>query len=96
MPVPVATSEPVIKSAFATYNDRTTAGLPGFTLAAGGALCPANTALLTQQGGTLIFEDEHTAFRQDDSGILKYTNIADLSAALARLQQNTIATTAQV
>ncbi|KAL0050379.1 hypothetical protein WJX82_010014 [Trebouxia sp. C0006] len=61
-----------------------------------GALCPANTALLTQQGGTLIFEDKQTAFRQDDTGILKYTNIADLTAALARLQQNTIATTAQI
>ncbi|KAA6429247.1 MAG: hypothetical protein FRX49_00643 [Trebouxia sp. A1-2] len=60
------------------------------------ALCPANTALLTQQGGTLIFEDEHTAFRQDDTGILKYTNIADLTTALARLQQNPIATTSQI
>jgi len=86
----------VIISAFGTYNDRTNAGLPGITLAAGGALCPANTALLTQQGGTLIFEDEQTAFRQDDTGILKYTNIADLTAALARLQQKTIATTAQI
>ncbi len=86
----------MINSAFGTYNDRTTAGLPGFTLAAGGALCPANTALLTQQGGTLIFEDEQTAFRQDDNGILKYTNIADLTTALARLQQKTIATTAQI
>jgi len=44
----------------------------------------------------LIFEDEHTAFRQDDADILKYTNIADLTAALARLQQITIATTAQI
>lgn len=61
-----------------------------------GALCPANPALLVQQGGTLIFEDKQTAFRQDDAGILKYANIADLTAVLARLQQNTIATTAQV
>ena len=44
----------------------------------------------------MIFEDEQTAFRQDDTGILKYSNIADLTAALARLQQNTIATTAQI
>ena len=44
----------------------------------------------------MIFEDEHTTFRQDDAGILKYTNIADLTTVLARLQQNTIATTAQV
>ena len=70
--------------------------MPWYTHAAGGALCPANTPLLTQQGGTLIFEDEQTAFRQDDIGILKYTNIADLTAALARLQQKTIATTAQI
>jgi len=95
-PVPVVTSQPVISSALRTYNDRTTARLPWFTLAAGGTLCPENTALLTQQGGTLIFEDEHTTFRQDDAGILKYTNIADLTTVLARLQQNTIATTAQV
>ncbi len=96
MPVPFATSESVINLAFATYIVRTTAGLPWCTLAAGGALCPANTALLTQQGGTLIFEDKHTAFRQDDAGILKYTNIVDLTAVLARLRQITIATTAQV
>ena len=44
----------------------------------------------------MIFEDKHTAFRQDDAGILKYTNIADLTAVLARLQQNPIATTAQI
>ena len=86
----------MINSAFGTYNDRTTAGLPWYSFAAGGALCPANPALLVQQGGTLIFEDKQTAFRQDDAGILKYANIADLTAVLARLQQNTIATTAQV
>ncbi len=44
----------------------------------------------------MIFEDKHTAFRQDDAGILKYTNIVDLTAVLARLRQITIATTAQV
>ena len=63
---------------------------------AGGSLSPPNPALLTQQGGTLLFKDEDTVFRQDDAGILKYTNIADLTNAVSKLQQRTITSTAQV
>ena len=63
---------------------------------AGNSLCPENTALLTQQGGTLLFQDEQTVFRQDDAGILKYTSIADLIAAISKLQQKTITSKSQV
>lgn len=60
------------------------------------SLCPENTALLTQQGGTLLFQDEQTVFRQNDAGILKYTSIADLIAAISKLQQKTITSKSQV
>ena len=40
---------------------------------AGAELSPPNTALLTQQGGTVVFDGTDTIFRHDDSGILKYT-----------------------
>ena len=63
---------------------------------AGGSLSPPNTALLTQQGGTLLFKDEDTVFRQDDAGILMYTDIADLTSAISKLQQRTISSAAQV
>ncbi len=66
------------------------------SIAAGRALSPPKTSLLTQQGGTLLFRDEQTVFRQDDAGILKYTSIADLTAAIANVQQSTIASTSQV
>eukprot|EP00955_Chlamydomonas_euryale_P084783 364003-Chlamydomonas_euryale.AAC.31 len=36
-------------------------------------LSPENEVLLTQQGGTVVFEGMNTLFRHDDSGILKYT-----------------------
>ena len=41
---------------------------------AGGELCPEQTALLTQQGGCLVFKGKEVVFRHDDSGILKYTD----------------------
>lgn len=61
-----------------------------------GALSPPNTSLLTQQGGTLLLQDEQTVFRQNDAGILKYTDISSLTAAIAELQQSTIISTAQI
>lgn len=64
--------------------------------AAGGALSPPNSALLTQQGGTLLFRDETTMFRQDDSGILKYTSLTDLTAAIAQAKQTAIVIQSQV
>ena len=65
-------------------------------IGAGGSLSPPKTALLTQQGGTLLFKDEDTIFRQDDAGILMYTNIADLTDAISKLQQSKITSIAQV
>ena len=64
--------------------------------AAGGALSPPNSVLLTQQGGTLLFRDETTLFRQDDSGILKYTSLADLAAAIGQAKQSAIDIQSQV
>ncbi|KAL3160882.1 hypothetical protein ABBQ38_009275 [Trebouxia sp. C0009 RCD-2024] len=61
-----------------------------------GALSPSNSALLTQQGGTLLFKDEETLFRQDDSGILRYTSLTDLTAAIAQARQSTIVIRSQV
>ena len=64
--------------------------------AAGGALSPANTPLLTQQGGTILLRDEKTVFRQDDAGILKYTSIADLTKAIAEVKQKSFTAQSQV
>lgn len=66
------------------------------TDAAGGALSPPNTPLLTQQGGTLLLQDEKTMFRQDDSGILKYTSIADVAATITEITQTPIVAQSQV
>jgi hypothetical protein len=41
---------------------------------AGGALCPDNPELLTQQGGCLVFRGQEVIHRHDDSGILKYVD----------------------
>ncbi|KAK9812732.1 hypothetical protein WJX72_002816 [[Myrmecia] bisecta] len=38
-------------------------------------LSPPKQELLTQQGGTLVFNGAQTVFRHDDSGILKYTDV---------------------
>lgn len=46
-------------------------------------LSPPDASLLTQQGGTLALDGEDTLFLHADSGILKYTDIDALLAALA-------------
>ena len=52
---------------------------------AGGQLCPPDEALLTQQGGSLVFRGQDVVFRHDDSGILKYTDVDALVAAATAL-----------
>ena len=52
---------------------------------AGGQLCPPNEALLTQQGGSLVFRGQDVVFRHDDSGILRYTDVDALIAAATAL-----------
>lgn len=49
---------------------------------AGGGLSPPDTKLLVQQGGTLVFKGTDVIFRHNDSGILKYTDIDALMAAI--------------
>ena len=50
---------------------------------AGGELSPPDTNLLVQQGGTLVFHDRNVVFQHADSGILKYTDVDALLAAVA-------------
>lgn len=59
-------------------------------------LSPPDTQLLTQQGGTIMFEGTNVIFKHVDSGILRYTDVdavvqaalaADYSAAPTALQQ---------
>eukprot|EP00897_Mesotaenium_endlicherianum_P010632 jgi/Mesen1/9598/ME000657S08869 len=47
-----------------------------------GELCPPKTELLTQQGGTLVFDGDREIFRHTDSGILKYTRVDALIDSL--------------
>lgn len=47
------------------------------------ALIPDNQDLVVQQGGTLVFDDEKTAYRYDDKGILVYAPIEEVLAAAA-------------
>ncbi|MEW5305746.1 MAG: hypothetical protein WDW36_008265 [Sanguina aurantia] len=47
-----------------------------------GSLSPAKESLLTQQGGTIAFQDANLLFRHDDSGILKYTDVNELLRVL--------------
>jgi hypothetical protein len=49
---------------------------------AGGELSPADTKLLVQQGGSLVFKGTDVIFRHNDSGILKYTDVDALMAAI--------------
>ena len=49
---------------------------------AGGELCPEQTALLTQQGGCLVFKGKEVIYRHDDSGILMHTDCDALLNAL--------------
>ncbi|MEW5308289.1 MAG: hypothetical protein WDW38_000259 [Sanguina aurantia] len=46
------------------------------------SLSPAKESLLTQQGGTIAFQDANLLFRHDDSGILKYTDVNELLRVL--------------
>ena len=56
---------------------------PSPPLTPGGELCPPDTSLLTQQGGTLVFSGSSVVFKHVDSGILRYTDPeAILQAAL--------------
>jgi hypothetical protein len=56
--------------------------LPLQTLRAGGELSPPDTNLLVQQGGSLVFKGTDVIFRHNDSGILKYTDVDALLAAI--------------
>jgi hypothetical protein len=49
---------------------------------AGSELSPPNDELLTQQGGSLVFRGRTVLFWHADSGILKYTDLDALLAAL--------------
>jgi pyridoxal biosynthesis lyase PdxS len=51
-------------------------------LCAGGELSPADTNLLVQQGGSLVFKGTDVIFRHNDSGILKYTDVDAMMAAI--------------
>jgi hypothetical protein len=51
-------------------------------LVAGGDLSPPNEDLLTQQGGTVAFRGTELVFKHADSGILKYTDVDALLAAV--------------
>ena len=52
---------------------------------AGAALCPPNTALLTQQGGCLAFEGTNVLFKHVDMGILKYTDVDAMLRAVLQV-----------
>ena len=65
-------------------------------LAAGNKLGPEKTTLLTQQGGTLLFSGERTVLRQDDTGILKYAELAAFAAEIQKLKGCSIRTASQV
>lgn len=52
----------------------------------GSELCPADEGLLTQQGGSLLFRGDQVIFRHTDSGILKYTDLDALLAAVPVVQ----------
>ncbi|EIE18540.1 hypothetical protein COCSUDRAFT_60209 [Coccomyxa subellipsoidea C-169] len=45
-------------------------------------LCPPDESLLTQQGGSLVFQGEKVIFSHTDSGILKYTDLDALLDAV--------------
>jgi hypothetical protein len=49
---------------------------------AGGELSPADTKLLVQQGGSLVFKGTDVIFRHNDLGILKYTDVDAMMAAI--------------
>ncbi|GAQ86414.1 hypothetical protein KFL_002870180 [Klebsormidium nitens] len=46
-----------------------------------GEMSPPETRLLTQQGGSIVFDGEDVVFKHVDSGILKYTDVDALVAA---------------
>lgn len=52
------------------------------TSCAGSELCAPDESLLTQQGGSLLFQGEKVIFRHSDSGILKYTDLDALLDAV--------------
>ncbi|KAF8061915.1 p80 [Scenedesmus sp. PABB004] len=58
-----------------------------------GELSPPNSELLVQQGGTLVLRGRSTVFKHVDSGILKYTDVGALLAAVdgAAAQREAIA-----
>lgn len=45
-------------------------------------LCPPKTTLLTQQGGTLALDGTTTTYMHRDAGILKYTDVDEMVAAV--------------
>ena len=57
-------------------------GLTASTFHAGSELCPPDESLLTQQGGSLLFQGKEVVFSHTDSGILKYTDLDALLDAV--------------
>lgn len=53
-------------------------------------MSPPETRLLTQQGGSLVFDGQDVVFKHVDSGILKYT---DVDALVASALQETLTVT---
>ena len=51
------------------------------------ALSPPDKELITQQGGTLIFDGRDLVWRFDDKGILVYTDIQDVLRVIGAQQQ---------
>ncbi|CAM9558770.1 unnamed protein product [Chrysoparadoxa australica] len=45
-------------------------------------LAPENSELITQQGGTLVFEGKDVIYEYKDKGILVYTDILDMLRAI--------------
>lgn len=62
----------------------------------GSKLGPEKTALLTQQGGTILFQGESTVLRQDDAGILKYADLTAFTEQVEKLKKCSINSQAQV
>lgn len=50
----------------------------------GDDLCPPKTDLITQQGGTLLFEGEDLIYKHRDSGILITPDVDELMKAATK------------
>lgn len=56
----------------------------------GDALCPPKTDLITQQGGTLLFEGDNVIFQHRDSGILVTPDVDELMRAASQASSSVV------